>query len=258
MAKYTLPDLPYDYAALEPHISGKIMELHHSKHHQAYVTGANTALEQLAEARDSGNLANVNKLEKDLAFNLGGHVNHSIFWTNLSPEGGGEPEGELKAAIDEFFGGFDKFQAHFTAAATGIQGSGWAVLSWDVIGEQLIIQQLFDQQSNTAQGTVPGLPARHVGARLLPRLPQRQGRLRQGRVEHRELAERRAVASMPPARRLRACWYCHNQVRRPGGTPAGTPLSLPDRNYRALAHDISQGKFRGCQDRDQRLRPYRT
>jgi Fe-Mn family superoxide dismutase len=155
MAKYTLPDLPYDYAALEPHISGKIMELHHSKHHQAYVTGANTALEQLAEARESGNLANVNKLEKDLAFNLGGHVNHSIFWTNLSPEGGGEPEGELRAAIDEFFGGFDKFQAHFTAAATGIQGSGWAVLSWDPIGEQLIIQQLFDQQSNTAQGTIP-------------------------------------------------------------------------------------------------------
>ena len=155
MAKYTLPDLPYDYAALEPHISGKIMQLHHDKHHQAYVTGANTAIEQLAEARESGNLANINKLEKDLAFNLGGHVNHSIFWTNLSPEGGGQPEGELKAAIDEFFGGFDKFQAHFTAAATGIQGSGWAVLSWDPIGEQLIIQQLFDQQSNTAQGTIP-------------------------------------------------------------------------------------------------------
>lgn len=158
MAKYTLPDLPYDYAALEPYISGKIMELHHDKHHQTYVTGANTALEQLAEARESGNLANVNKLEKDLAFNLGGHVNHSIFWTNLAPAndgGGGEPEGELKSAIEEFFGGFAKFQAHFTAAATGIQGSGWAVLSWDPIGEQLIIQQLFDQQSNTAQGTVP-------------------------------------------------------------------------------------------------------
>lgn len=158
MATYTLPDLPYDYAALEPYISGKIMQLHHDKHHQAYVTGANTALEQLAEARESGNLANVNKLEKDLAFNLGGHVNHSIFWTNLAPAtdgGGGQPEGELKSAIDEFFGGFDKFQAHFTAAAAGIQGSGWAVLSWDPIGEQLIIQQLFDQQSNTAQGTIP-------------------------------------------------------------------------------------------------------
>lgn len=155
MAKYTLPDLPYDYAALEPHISGKIMELHHSKHHQAYVTAANGALDQLAEAREAGSLGNVSKLEKDLAFNLGGHVNHSIFWTNLSPEGGGEPDGELRSAIDEFFGGFDKFQAHFTAAATTIQGSGWAVLSWDPIGRQLIIQQLFDQQSNTAQGTIP-------------------------------------------------------------------------------------------------------
>ena len=155
MAKYTLPELPYDYSALEPSISGKIMELHHSKHHQAYVTGANTALEQLAEARESGNLANVNKLEKDLAFNLGGHVNHSIFWTNLSPEGGGEPEGELGAAIDEFFGGFDKFQSHFTAAATGIQGSGWAVLGWDSIGRRLAIFQLFDQQANVPVGITP-------------------------------------------------------------------------------------------------------
>src|SRR4029450_5700230 len=101
MADYPLPDLPYDYAALEPSISGRIMELHHSKHHQAYVTGANTALAQLAEARASGNLANVNKLEKDLAFNLGGHVNHSIFWTNLSPDGGDQPTGELAAAIDD-------------------------------------------------------------------------------------------------------------------------------------------------------------
>ena len=155
MADYTLPDLPYDYSALEPSISGRIMELHHSKHHQAYVTGANTALAQLAEARDSDNLANVNKLEKDLAFNLGGHVNHSIFWTNLSPDGGDKPTGELAAAIDDHFGSFEKFQAHFTANALGIQGSGWSVLSWDSIGQRLIIQQLFDQQSNTAQGTVP-------------------------------------------------------------------------------------------------------
>jgi Fe-Mn family superoxide dismutase len=157
MAEYTLPDLPYDYAALEPHISAKIMELHHDKHHATYVAGANTALAQLAEARDTGNLANVNKLEKDLAFNLGGHVNHSIFWTNLSPNGGDKPTGELEAAINEFFGSFDKFVAHFTAAATGIQGSGWAVLSWDPLGKQLIIQQLFDQQSNTAMGTIPVL-----------------------------------------------------------------------------------------------------
>ncbi|EYT53487.1 superoxide dismutase [Leucobacter sp. UCD-THU] len=155
MAAYSLPELPYDYAALEPHISGKIMQLHHDKHHQAYVTGANTALEQLAEARDSDNLAAVNKLEKDLAFNLGGHVNHTIFWNNLSPEGGERPEGELAAAIDEHFGSFEKFQAHFTATALGVQGSGWAVLAWDALGQRPNIVQLFDQQGNLPAGTVP-------------------------------------------------------------------------------------------------------
>jgi superoxide dismutase, Fe-Mn family len=155
MADYTLPDLAYDYSALEPSISGTIMELHHSKHHQAYVTGANTALAQLAEARDSDNLANVNKLEKDLAFNLGGHINHSIFWTNLSPDGGDKPTGELAAAIDDQFGSFDKFRAHFTAAALGVQGSGWAVLAWDSIGERLVLLQFFDQQGNMPAGIVP-------------------------------------------------------------------------------------------------------
>lgn len=155
MAAYTLPELPYDYAALEPHISGKIMQLHHDKHHQAYVTGANTALDQLSEARDSGNLAAVNKLEKDLAFNVGGHVNHTIFWNNLSPEGGERPEGELAAAINEYFGDFEKFQAHFTATAMGVQGSGWAVLAWDALGQRANVVQLFDQQGNLPAGTVP-------------------------------------------------------------------------------------------------------
>lgn len=155
MADYTLPELAYDYSALEPAISGTIMELHHSKHHQAYVTGANTALAQLAEARETGNLANVNKLEKDLAFNLGGHVNHSIFWTNLSPNGGDKPTGELAAAIDDQFGSFDAFQAHFTATALGVQGSGWAVLAWDSIGQRLIVLQFFDQQANLPAGIVP-------------------------------------------------------------------------------------------------------
>ncbi|WP_136706894.1 superoxide dismutase [Agromyces sp. H66] len=155
MADYTLPDLPYDYSALQPAISGAIMELHHSKHHQAYVTGANTALEQLAEARESGNLANVNKLEKDLAFNLGGHVNHSIFWTNLSPDGGDKPTGDLASALDDAFGSFEKFQAHFTATALGVQGSGWAVLAWDAVGQRLIVLQFFDQQANMPAGIVP-------------------------------------------------------------------------------------------------------
>ncbi|GAA1791410.1 MULTISPECIES: superoxide dismutase [Leucobacter] len=155
MAAYTLPELPYDYAALEPHISGKIMQLHHDKHHQAYVTGANNAVDQLAEARESGNLATVNKLEKDLAFNLGGHVNHTIFWNNLSPEGGERPEGELAAAIDEYFGSFEKFQAQFTATALGVQGSGWALLAWDTLGQRPHIQQLFDQQGNLPAGQIP-------------------------------------------------------------------------------------------------------
>ncbi|WEK61836.1 MAG: superoxide dismutase [Candidatus Microbacterium colombiense] len=152
---YTLPELPYDFSALEPHISGKIMELHHSKHHQAYVTGANTALEQLAAARESGNLAPVNKLEKDLAFNLGGHINHSVFWQNLSPEGGGNPEGELEAALADEFGSIDAFRAHFTATALGVQGSGWAVLAWDSLGERPVIFQLFDQQGNAPLGVTP-------------------------------------------------------------------------------------------------------
>jgi superoxide dismutase, Fe-Mn family len=155
MAEYTLPELGYDYGALAPSISGQIMELHHSKHHQAYVTGANAALAALAEARDKGDLANVNKLEKDLAFNLGGHVNHSVFWTNMSPDGGDKPTGDLASAIDDHFGSFDQFTAHFTAAAMGVQGSGWAALTWDSIGQNLLINQFFDQQSNFAAGTVP-------------------------------------------------------------------------------------------------------
>jgi len=155
VAKYALPDLPYDYAALEPHISGQIMELHHDKHHQAYVTGANGALDQLAEARAADQLGSVNMLEKNLAFNLAGHVNHTVFWPNMSPDGGDKPDGELAAAIDDQFGSFDAFRAHFTAAALGIQGSGWSILAWDSLGQQLIIEQLYDHQGNLAAGSVP-------------------------------------------------------------------------------------------------------
>jgi superoxide dismutase, Fe-Mn family len=155
MADYTLADLPYDYSALEPNISGRIMELHHDKHHKAYVDGANTALAKLAEARDAEDLTYVNKLQKDLAFNLAGHVNHTVFWNNLSPDGGDKPAGELGAAIDEFFGSFDKFRAHFTASALGIQGSGWSILAWDSLGQKLIIEQLYDHQGNLAAATIP-------------------------------------------------------------------------------------------------------
>jgi len=151
---YTLPDLNYDYAALEPHMSARIMELHHSKHHQAYVTGANVALAAMEEARATDNFGNLPKLQKDLAFNLGGHVNHSIFWKNLSAEGG-EASGELLAAIAEYFGSYEAFTKHFTAAAMGIQGSGWAYLAWDSLGNRLVIGQLYDQQGNLAMGNIP-------------------------------------------------------------------------------------------------------
>ena len=152
---YTLPDLPYDYAALEPAISGEIMELHHSKHHKTYVDGANTALEKMAEAREKGDFAAITMLSKNLAFHLGGHTNHSVFWTNMSPDGGDRPEGEVAAGIEEFFGSFEGFQGQFEAAGTTIQGSGWAVLSWDSIAQQPLVFQLWDQQGNVPIGQTP-------------------------------------------------------------------------------------------------------
>ncbi|MBN9757599.1 MULTISPECIES: superoxide dismutase [unclassified Pseudonocardia] len=155
MAEYTLPDLPYDYSALAPHIAPEIMELHHSKHHNTYVQGLNTTLDKLAEARDRNDFGAIVGLEKTLAFNLGGHVNHSAFWNNLSPDGGDKPTGDLAAAIDEDFGSFDGFQAHFTAAATTIQGSGWAILGYDQLGDRLLIHQLYDQQSQLPAGQTP-------------------------------------------------------------------------------------------------------
>lgn len=154
--KYVLPELPYAYDALEPHISAEIMELHHSKHHQNYVNGANAALEKLEAARKDDSIAAVvTALSKDLAFNLGGHTNHSLFWENLGPNGGGKPTGALAAAIDADFGSFEEFQKHFAAAALGLQGSGWAVLAYDKIGERLVIEQMTDQQGNLSIDLVP-------------------------------------------------------------------------------------------------------
>ena len=154
---YTLPDLDYDYGALAPHIAPEIMELHHSKHHAAYVAGANTALDKLAEARETGDFGSLPKLAKDLAFHLGGHINHSVFWKNMSPDGGGEPDGEVAAAIGEFFGSFAAFRKQFEAAANSLQGSGWALLVWDPLGQRLNINQLYDQQGNLPVGQLPVL-----------------------------------------------------------------------------------------------------
>jgi len=152
---YTLPDLSYDFGALEPHISGRIMELHHDKHHATYVKGANTALEKLADVRGKGDFATISMLEKNLAFNVSGHVLHSIFWTNLAPSGGGQPAGALSSTIDSTFGGFDAFQKQMAQAASTIQGSGWALASWEPMAGRLIVQQVYDHQGNHGQGTIP-------------------------------------------------------------------------------------------------------
>ena len=155
--KYVLPELDYDYSALEPFIAGEILELHHDKHHAGYVSGANAALEALEEARKAGNAEDkIATISKNLAFNLGGHINHSLFWKNLAPKQDGRPEGELAAAIDEGFGSFEQFQKEFNAAATSIQGSGWAVLAWDMLSQRLVIQQVTNgHQDNHALTLIP-------------------------------------------------------------------------------------------------------
>jgi len=155
MADYTLPDLPYDFGALEPHYSGEILELHHDKHHAAYVACANTTLEKLADARDKGEFGAIVGLQKTLAFNVSGHVLHSIFWKNLSPDGGDKPDGALGTAIDEHFGSFDGFKAQLTQSTTTIQGSGWGVLAWEPLGQRLIVEQVYDHQGNVGNGSVP-------------------------------------------------------------------------------------------------------
>jgi superoxide dismutase, Fe-Mn family len=155
MPVYTLPDLPYDYAALEPHYSAEILELHHDKHHATYVKGSNTALEKLGEARERGSFDTINQLQKNLAFNLSGHVLHSLFWQNMSPEGGDKPDGELAAAIDESFGSFEGFRSQLSEAALNVQGSGWGALTWEPVAQLLIVEQVYDHQSNVGQGAPP-------------------------------------------------------------------------------------------------------
>jgi len=155
MPQYRLPDLRYDYGALEPHISGRIMELHHDKHHAAYVKGANTTIEKLQQARDKDDLSTLAGLEKALAFHLSGHVLHSLFWQNLAPKAGGRPSGELAAAINEHFGSFDKLKRQLTEVAGTIMGSGWAALMWEPLGKRLITAQIYDHQSNVNQAGVP-------------------------------------------------------------------------------------------------------
>jgi len=155
MPQYKLPDLEYDYGALEPHISGKIMELHHDKHHGGYVKGANETIEKLGEARDKEDYSRLPALEKALAFHLSGHVLHSLFWRNLRPDGGGRPQGDFSEALDRDFGGFEKFKRQLTEVASTVMGSGWAALVWEPVGERLLLTQIYDHQSNLNQGGLP-------------------------------------------------------------------------------------------------------
>lgn len=155
MPVYALPELPYDHAALEPHYSAEVLELHHGKHHAAYVDGANAALQKLDDARTHEDYGSINQLQKNLAFHLSGHVLHSMFWQNLAPDAGGKPDGELDAAIIESFGTFDGFRAQMTQAALNVQGSGWGALTWEPLGQRLIVEQVYDHQSNVGQGAPP-------------------------------------------------------------------------------------------------------
>ena len=144
---YSLPPLPYTYKALEPYISEQIMTLHHDKHHQAYVNGANAALDKLEKARKGEMQIDTRAVLRDYSFNIDGHILHSIFWPNMaSPgKGGGTPGGKLGDKVNQDFGTFDKFKAQFSDAAKTVEGSGWALLLYDHWTDRLVMTQIEKQ-----------------------------------------------------------------------------------------------------------------
>ena len=153
---HKLPDLPYDFNALEPTISAEIMQLHYTKHHAAYVTNLNIAEEKLAEALSKNDVATAISLGPALRFNGGGHINHSIFWQNLSPNGGGQPEGLLLDSIKSSFGSFDNLKSLMNAAAVGVQGSGWAWLGYNPVNKNLQVASCPNQDPLQATtGLIP-------------------------------------------------------------------------------------------------------
>ncbi len=152
---HTLPKLPYAYDALEPFLSAETLEIHHGKHHQGYVTGLNDAEEALAAVQGDGDLARVRGLLDALAFNYSGHLLHSIFWTNMSPEGGGKPDGKLADLLKRDFGSFERFLKLFLAAADQVQGSGWGLLGWQPLTERLVILQAEKHQNLAQWGVTP-------------------------------------------------------------------------------------------------------
>ena len=156
---YEVPDLPYAYDALEPHIDEATMKVHHDKHHQAYVDKANAALEgtEWADLDVVEVLKALDSLPADkqgpVRNNAGGHYNHSLFWEMMSPDGGGAPEGDLGAALDETFGSFEAFKEEFKNAGINRFGSGWAWLVWD--GSGLAVVSTANQDSPVSDGQVP-------------------------------------------------------------------------------------------------------
>lgn len=153
--QFELPKLTYDLKGLEPAYSSELLELHHDKHHAAYVNGLNKTLADLAEVREKGDYGTINQLQKNLAFHFSGHILHSIFWRNMSPNGGGSPEGNLAEAINATFGGTDQLRAQMSQAATAIQGSGWSALCLEPISGQLMVEQVYDHQNNLPNGSLP-------------------------------------------------------------------------------------------------------
>ncbi|MGX7203944.1 superoxide dismutase [Enterococcus pingfangensis] len=157
---YTLPDLPYEYDALEPYIDVETMHLHHDKHHNTYVTNLNAAIEkypELAEQSIEELVINLNELPEDIKTavrnNGGGHANHSFFWKIMAPNAGGTPTGAIKVAIDEAFGSFEKMKEEFKTAATGRFGSGWAWLVWN--NGKLEITSTANQDNPLTDGKTP-------------------------------------------------------------------------------------------------------
>ncbi|MFQ5654519.1 MAG: superoxide dismutase [Planctomycetota bacterium] len=152
---HTLPELPYEYSALEPHIDARTMEIHHSKHHQAYVNNLNNAEEELRSAVQSGDVHAVVRLTAAVNFNGGGHANHTLFWSVMGPGCGGEPDGEVRSAIDDAFGDFGAFQKHFSGATAAIQGSGWGWLCWSPTTRSLVHHCTQNQDNPVKVGLVP-------------------------------------------------------------------------------------------------------
>ena len=157
MTTYKLPDLPYDFNALEPIISTEIMQLHYNKHHAGYVNKLNAALEKYHSAEAKHDIAAMIALQSSIKFNGGGHVNHSLFWTNLAPVGkGGEaPKGDLATAIQETFGSFDKFVENFSTSAIDVQGSGWCWLGYCQMMKKLCITTCNNQDPLSIKGYIP-------------------------------------------------------------------------------------------------------